>query len=364
MFPSPGTYLVNLSVYDYFDVPLFAQFTFVATGPMSSISGATTTDVGASVPFTATAATGGNTPYNYTWSFGDSTQGYGLSVSHAWAATGSYPVVLEVTDAMGLTFNATTTVAVVAAPSVTVAASHATIDAGMSVVFTPTVTGGTAPDTYAWSFADGTGASTASSPTHTFATAGTYHVVLNLTDADGVVASGSSTVTVNAALGGSATASSLSVTTGTSDTFTATVTGGTPTYTYAWVFGDTKTGTGASASHSYTTAGTFVAKVWINDSVGGSYATTVSVTVTAPSGGSGPSSSGSGLSGSTLYLLVALIVIVVVVALAVLMMWRRKPSAPMSSPPSGAAGTPTPPPSGSPAAWSETPPPPGAGGSP
>jgi|GEM_PF-478170 len=363
-FPAPGTYLVNLTVVDYFSVAAFAQFTVVATGPTTAITGGAATDVGTSLALTATAASGGNSPYNYTWSFADGSFGYGLSVSHAWSSTGTYAVVLEVTDAANLTFNATKSVTVVAAPSVTVAASHSTIDLGMSIAFTPTVTGGTAPDSYSWAFGDGTTASTATSPTHTFTTTGTYKVVLNVTDGVGVVASGSVTVTVNPALGGSASASATSVTAGTSDTFTASATGGTPTYTYAWVFGDGKTGTGASVDHTYATAGTYSAKVWINDSVGGTYSTAVTVTVASAPGGSGTSGSSGGLSGTTLYIVIAVIILVVAALAAVMWMRRRKPSPPMSAPPSGAAGIPTPPPAGATPAWSENPPPPGAGGSP
>lgn len=362
-FEYPGTYTVYLTTWDYFDVPVSAQFTIVVTGPTTAISGATPTDVGASLTLTATAATGGNAPYNYTWSFGDGTQAYGLSVSHAWSTAGAYNVVLEVNDSQGLTYNATATVMVASVPAVTVAANRTTIDAGMSVAFTPTVTGGTSPDSYLWTFAPGATSAT-ESPSYTFAAAGSYKVVLNVTDAAGLVATNSVTVTVNAALGGTASASSTSVTTGTADTFTASATGGTPSYTYAWVFGDGKTGTGASTTHAYSNAGTYNAKVWINDSLGASYALTVTVTVTTPSGtGSGSSTSSSGLSGTTLYVLIGVIVLIVVIALVVLMTRRRKPAQPMSAPPSGAAGTPAPPPSGTAAPWTENPPPPGAGGS-
>jgi PKD repeat protein len=59
--------------------------------------------------------------------------------------------------------------------------------------------GSTDPDgsivTYLWDFGDGTTASTAS-PTHTFATAGTYTVKLTVTDNTGLTGSAQTTVTV------------------------------------------------------------------------------------------------------------------------------------------------------------------------
>jgi PKD repeat protein len=364
-FTYPGTYAVNLTVYDWFDVPVADQFTVVATGPSTTIGGPTSTDVGHSLALTAAVATGGNAPYNYTWSFGDGSTGYGLAVTHTWGTAGTFAVVLEVNDSEGLTYNATASVVITAAPTVTAAASHTTVDAGQSVTFTPTVTPGTAPYTYSWSFGDGTAASTASAPSHTFASAGSYKVVVNVTDAAGVLATTSVTVTVNAALGGAASVSSPSVTTGTTETFTATATGGTGPYTYDWVFGDGTTATGATVTHSYSSANTYDARVWINDSVGLSSIQSVSVTVTSPSGGGhGTSGSNGGLSGTTLYIVIAVIVIVIALVAAMLMMRNRKPkSGTSTAPPSGADGSATPPPPGASAAWSESPPPPpGAGG--
>jgi PKD repeat protein len=366
-FTWPATYTLNLLAYDDFGVNILQQFTVVATGPTTQISGGTSTDVGMAVALTASAATGGNAPYNYTWSFGDTTTGYGPSVDHTWTAAGTYPVVVEVTDSENLTYNATYSVTVSATPAVTVSASRAVFDVGQSATFTPAVTGGTSPVSYNWTFGDGTSASTTTAPTHVFATSGSYKVTLNITDSVGGAATASITVTVNTAVGGSASVSSASVTTGTTDTFTATATGGTSPYTYAWVFGDGKTGTGASATHAYAAPGTFTAKAWINDSVGGSFAQLVTVTVTSTSTGNGghggSNTSSTGLSNTTLGIIVAVIVIVVVAAIALMVMRRKPKSGTPSDPPSGAAGSSTPPPPGPVAPWAESPPPPGAGGS-
>jgi cytochrome c len=51
------------------------------------------------------------------------------------------------------------------------------------------------------------------------------------------------------------------------------------TLTYAWEFGDGGTATTAGAMHTYTTAGTFTAKVTVSDGKGGTASTTLTVVV-------------------------------------------------------------------------------------
>jgi len=71
----------------------------------------TNVGVGQSVSFTAEAATDG-TPLSYAWDFGDSETGSGTQVEHAFAAPGSYPVELVVTDGCGFTSSYSLTVVV------------------------------------------------------------------------------------------------------------------------------------------------------------------------------------------------------------------------------------------------------------
>jgi PKD repeat protein len=69
---------------------------------------------------------------------------------------------------------------------------------GQTVSFQGGVTGGTAPFTYAWSFGDGTSASTLT-PTHSYASPGTYEVSLVATDANGNHGSATTTANITAA---------------------------------------------------------------------------------------------------------------------------------------------------------------------
>ncbi|MCI4336130.1 MAG: PKD domain-containing protein [Thermoplasmata archaeon] len=53
--------------------------------------------------YSATASGGAGGPYNYTWTFGDGTTGYGAQVTHKFAQTGTYHVTLQVSDRLGTT---------------------------------------------------------------------------------------------------------------------------------------------------------------------------------------------------------------------------------------------------------------------
>ena len=352
-----GVFQANLTAWDRWGVSTYSTVSVTITGVAAVAQAAPAmTDLGNAITFSTAAATGGTSPYNYTWAFGDATTGWGLSVAHTYAAVGTYTATLTVNDTHGAQTNSSVTVQVVAAPAVTFTASVSTIDAGGAITFTPTPTGGSSPYTYAWTFGDGT-TSSATAPTHTYTTAGTYHVNVTLTDAIGLTATHSLSVTVNPKLSAQAVVSSPSVKTGTAVWFNATALGGTPAYTYSWVFGDGGHATTASASHSFTTAGTYTAHLWVNDSVGGAVVVTVSVTVTAAGGGGGggSSSSSSSLPSWIWYAVIGLIVVAVVVVALAMMMRRKKPGAGTSAPPSGAAGGA--PPSG--AMGGSSPPPPG-----
>ena len=69
--------------------------------------------VGQSVSFNASASSdSGATITGYSWSFGDGKTGSGVTVAHAYSATGTYAVKLTVTDSAGKTSSVTHTVTV------------------------------------------------------------------------------------------------------------------------------------------------------------------------------------------------------------------------------------------------------------
>jgi PKD repeat protein len=134
---------------------------------------------------------------SYDWDFGDGGSSTVANPSHTFTA-GTYDVKLTVTDNRGGTDSITQPVTVAAANQSPVAAFTssttnlaATFDSSASADADGSIA------SRSWDFGDG-GSSTLTSPSHTYAAAGTYSVVLTVTDNKGATGTASSAVTVTA----------------------------------------------------------------------------------------------------------------------------------------------------------------------
>ncbi|MEO8139757.1 MAG: PKD domain-containing protein, partial [Gemmatimonadota bacterium] len=127
---------------------------------------------------------------SYSWAFGDGATGIGVNVAHVYAAAGSYPVTLTVTDGGGLTGALTKTVTVSNSTNKPpVAAWTVSCQPAPAHTCTFNGTGSRDPDgtivAYKWTNAGGTTLSTAATFTRTFSRSMTVTWTLTVTDNGG-----------------------------------------------------------------------------------------------------------------------------------------------------------------------------------
>ncbi len=262
VYSNRGTFIVVVTAQDSLGVAASKTVSEVINvQPTVSFTTSPTSPVNnQSVTFTATTA-GGTNPFTFSWNFGDSSSASGNVVSHTYSAAGSYIVTLTATDANAQTVSSTQTLLVAPSPltTIVVVTPSTGLTVGQLASFTASVSGGTSPYTFNWSFGDGTTAS-GNPVNHSFNMPGTNPLTL------GVTISGPTTGTADSAV-----------------TFTATGSGGTTPYTFAWTTtpGSPASGTGASFSTTYSAVGIFIVSVMITDANANTSIASQNVTIVA-----------------------------------------------------------------------------------
>jgi len=217
----------------------------------------------------------GSLPITYTWRFGDAaapvsgrTMSPTFTVTHAYTATGPYPLTLTAWNSCTLPpLTSTLRITVAAWPclppaGLTLTYTPAQVYTFTAVLFTGRVASGSLPLTYTLAFGDGTLpiTGTAAGPvltaTHTFTATGVYspsltawnsctptptHQIVSLTV---MACEGVAGVAVNYRPAAPQVGEVI--------TFTASVTAGTPPWDLRWAFGDGGTARGPAVTHTYT----------------------------------------------------------------------------------------------------------------
>jgi len=230
---------------------------------------------------------------SYAWSFGDGRASSGRQTTYAYELSGTYGVVLTVSDAYGTSVSTPVmplTVSSSPGPVANFTFSPTTPAVNTPVVFNAAAS--TAPPGrrivgYNWDLGDGT-FTTGVAVQHSYKTTGTFTVTLMVTDDTGRTNVKSLTITVDngGAPVANFTMSPTDPSVGTSIVFnaaTSTAAAGRQIVSYEWDFGDGSVGSGATVTHAYgPPAGTYTIVLTVTDNTGRKGVRSATLTVSAP----------------------------------------------------------------------------------
>jgi PKD repeat protein len=287
VFASPGSHSVTLTVTDSDGSSAICTQTIAVAGPIAAFTAPVAQLEGTPLDFSAGApGPQATNPVTYAWSFGDGATASGASATHAYLRPGKYTATLTVTDASGYFASVAYPVSVLDAPPVAAFGVLTTtpstqravaFDASASTDSDGAIAG------YAWQFGDGSLA-TGQSPTHLYATPGTYSVTLTVTDSSGqasppvshqVMVYGSPQAAFAIAGNGAPEGGAVGFNAGASGDAGA----GGPITSYAWTFGDGSSAKGMTALHGFARAGAYPVTLTVTNAVGLSDSVTEFVTI-------------------------------------------------------------------------------------
>jgi PKD repeat protein len=201
-FSTAGEHMVKLTVTDNAGETDTVEHTVTTILPnVAPVAAFNTVATDLALAVDASAATDSDgTITAYTWDFGDGGTATGTTAGHTYAAGGTFPVTLTVTDDRGAVVTATQSVTITAppvneAPTAAFTNTAADLTASFDATSSSDVDGTVA--SYAWAFGDGT-TGTGATTSHAYAAAGTFSVVLTVTDNGGVTGTVTKSVTVSA----------------------------------------------------------------------------------------------------------------------------------------------------------------------
>ncbi|MCP4127871.1 MAG: PKD domain-containing protein, partial [Gammaproteobacteria bacterium] len=123
---------------------------------------------------------------DYHWNFGDSSTAHGASVTHTYAASGTFTVTLFVTDERGAAGSAVTTCSVTRPPDAKLGGPYE-VKKGTVIQFDGSMSYDPDGDdlTYSWDFGDSSPAEAEVSASHAYTSGGNYQVILTVDDGRG-----------------------------------------------------------------------------------------------------------------------------------------------------------------------------------
>ena len=270
----PGTYNVELLVGDG-NNPLVSALkvvTVLAGEPVAQFTSADTVDKNSNIIFDASFSSDPNgDPLTFDWDFGDGSIASGVNVSHVYATSGTYTVILKVLDGNNPPVITTKVISVINQAPVAIITSIDSSNKNESILFDASLSTDSNGDalSYNWDFGDASLAATTAQVNYAYASSGTYTVTLTVSDSEAstiinkiitisnqspvVSISGPNTVNRNEML----TLDASQTTDANGDALT-----------YTWNFGDGATASGLNASigqHVYDSSGNYTVTLTVDD---------------------------------------------------------------------------------------------------
>ncbi len=296
-YTAAGTYTVTLTATnpDGSDSETKTGYIAVTEPPAPPVAAFSGTPTSGDAPLTVqfTDASNGD-PTSWSWTFGDGGTSAAQNPEHTYTAAGTYTVSLTATSSAGSDTETRTGYITVDEPPVLPVAEFTGTprsgDAPLTVQFTD-ASGGD-PISWSWDFGDG-GTSDEQNPEHTYTTAGTYTVSLDVTNADGSdTEEKAGYITVTEPLAPPVAAFSATPLSGIAPLtvqFTDESTG--EIDACRWDFGDGSTSTEADPLHTYSAAGTYTVLLTVTNGAGSCAEEKVACVCVSPPGGSEETSS-------------------------------------------------------------------------
>jgi PKD repeat protein len=218
---------------------------------------------------TATGNNTGSTNDSIVWLWGDGNTSFGDSVTYTYPLPGIYSVQQVAYNGCGSSDTISYSLTVCSI----VDANISTLNNGLTIDFNGSGSIG-AGLIYQWLFGDGSSA-TAVNPTHTYASAGVYTVILVATDACGT----SDSTSINLSVCPTVLLNFNYTNSGNQFSFNAIPLGLT---SYQWDFGDGNSGNGMTTTHTYLNAGNYLVSLTAIDSCSGTLSSSDSLSTCAP----------------------------------------------------------------------------------
>jgi PKD repeat protein len=195
-----GTFTLTLVVNDgqASSAPATATVTINNQAPSANAGGPYSGVRQQSIAFSGSGNDPDGDNLTYAWDFGDGATGTGATPIHAYASLGTYTAILVVSDGYTSSAPSSATVTITNRNPVANAGGPYAGVRGQAITFNGT--GSSDPDgdplTYAWNFGDGA-TGTGATPTHAYASLGTFTVTLTVNDGYTNSAPATTTVTIS-----------------------------------------------------------------------------------------------------------------------------------------------------------------------